>query len=147
MKSRIYRAVGTALVCLLPGLGTAAPKNPVKKHMPPANPYVVVIAQLQQAQTLLVDANHDYDGYRAKAVHQVTNALRALKGTPVAGRRSGGAIIENQAASDAQLRAASEQLLTIANGLGTAPNDPNAVSAMNSVLAAIQDINTALKIR
>jgi hypothetical protein len=143
MNGLLRLALGVAVVGLAPTLGSAAPK---KIKVPSANPYGAIVLQLQQAQFLLVGANHDYASHRGKAVHQVTNALRALGGTPV-GKRSGGAIVENQGASDAQLTQAAGQLMGIANQLATAPGDPNAASARTSALAAVQEINLALKVR
>jgi hypothetical protein len=39
------------------------------------------IQALHQAHTLLANANHDYDGHRAKAAHLVTQAIHELSGT------------------------------------------------------------------
>jgi hypothetical protein len=148
MNTRIRLTLGIAVVCLLPGLGITAPKNKIKPVVPPpvVNPYAEYIQHLQEAQLMLVNANHDYDGHRAHAVRHVTHALRALKGTPVS-NRPGGAIFEGQAASDAQLQKASDHLTHIGNKLGKSPGDPNQMSAMNSVQNALQEINIALKVR
>ena len=122
----------------------AAPKIPAA-HVP-------ILQGLHQTRTLLHMANHDYDGFRAKAVHQVTKAIHALDpphsrttpkkpAAPPMPRPN-----EPQAVSDAQLKQAIGQLNVILNQLGSLPGDAHAATAMTHVRSAIADLNVALKI-
>ena len=124
------------------------------------------LAALQQAHTLLAGANHDYDGYRAKAEHHITQAMHELGhqhgatgagtthkgGTAPANQGAaapankgaavqGNANKEPQAQSDAQLK----QALQLLSGLqGHLPNTHKAAAHVQS---AITELNTALKIK
>jgi hypothetical protein len=123
----------------------AAPKIPAA-HVP-------ILQGLHQTRTLLHMANHDYDGYRAKAVHQVTKAIHTLDpphprttapkkpAAPPLPRPN-----EPQAVSDAQLKQAIGQLNVILNQLGSLPGDAHAATAMAHVRSAVADLNVALKI-
>jgi hypothetical protein len=115
-------------------------------------PYAQVVLELNQTRALLQQANHDYDGFRAKAVGQVTKAIHALvQGRPHKtvhhAHPSQPAVHEPQAKSDAQLRQAMQQLQVVLNQLGTRNGDPQAGAAMTHVQAALADLNQALKIR
>jgi hypothetical protein len=110
------------------------------------------IAQLKSIRTVLHNADHDYQGYRAKAVHQVTEAIHALEGIknppkkphkPVHGQKS---LREPQAVSDTQLSQAIQQLQTVQTQLGTSPGN-HTVAAGKHISQAIQDLQTALKIK
>ena len=94
---------------------------------------------LLKVYVMLAEADHDYDGHRAKAMGQVKDALKILdasimkKGSPaeksitaadvamakaaVAARDRGPAIIEGQRPSDKQLRVAHELLHKIKESL------------------------------
>lgn len=111
---------------------------------------------LHQAHTLLANANHDYEGHRAKAAAHVTQAIHELAGHQhgangtghkgAAGAANNGAGRGNgnkeaQAQSDAQLR----QAIQLLNGArGQLPNNHKAAAQIQS---AITELNTALKIR
>ena len=116
------------------------------------------LAALQQAHALLAGANHDYDGYRAKAERHITQAMHELghqHGTTGAGAaHKGGAAPANkgavvqgnankepQAQSDAQLK----QALQLLSGLQG--HIPNTHKAATHVQSAITELNTALKIK
>jgi hypothetical protein len=119
-----------------------------------------LVETLKSAQRLLVSANHDYDGHRAKAAQEVHNALKGLSyhhhkkvqsgvtpnnGTaipPKAAQASQQKVHEPQATSDAQLREA-QQLL---QGALTQLNGNHPKTATN-VKAAIAEINMALAIK
>jgi hypothetical protein len=132
--------------------GDAAPKvAPV--HVP-------IVQGLHQTRTLLQGADHDYAGYRSKAVHEVTKAIHALnpprgqttpprKGPPDAPAPPGAAkprVREPQAVSDMQLQQALKQLHFILNQLGSLPGHARTSAAMVHVRHAIQDLHAALKI-
>jgi hypothetical protein len=126
--------------------GDAAPKVPAT-HVP-------IVQELHQTKMLLNAADHDYDGFRAKAAHQVTRAIHALvpphprttpKTTPPVA--PGQRVREPQAVSDKQLQQAIQQLQVVLNQLGSLPGDARAGAATVHVRSAIQDLQTALKIK
>jgi hypothetical protein len=120
---------------------------------------------LWEAYVLLADANHDYDGHRARAVGQVKDALRLLdasimrKGTPaekavtaaeekmaraaVAARNKLPKDVEAQRLSDEQLRVARELLVRVDAALAQGKQ----VKAAEHVRNAIGELNIALAIR
>jgi hypothetical protein len=133
-----------ALAVLASGLfftaqvGGAAPKQTPAVTIPNA----VYIQQLKTTRALLERANHDYDGYRAKAVHQVTKAIHALEGTKnkhTAQFKKGGN--EPQSVSDMQLRQAVKELQAVQMQL------PAGSTASQHIGKAIADLNTALAIK
>ena len=104
---------------------------------------------VHQAHTLLANANHDYDGHRAKAAAHVTHALRELgghhhaagAGNGAANKGNGNKVREPQAQSDEQLKQAMALLSGVRGQI------PNAHKAHGHIQAAITELNTALKIR
>lgn len=131
---------------------TPAANGPVKH---------VALESLRQAHRLLVEADHDYDGHRARAAEEVHKAIRELEGkkhhppkvqpgsTPVAPvvtsrppKLKQAPVHEAQVSSDIQLREA----LTIVLGAQAEVNSHHPKAAAN-VAAAIKEINTALKIK
>jgi hypothetical protein len=138
--------------------GTAAQTPKLKAANLPA---AQVVMQLKAIRTLLQGANHDYEGHRAKAVHEVTRSIHLLEGTPLpkvakvakktstgggAGVGGVGGVHEAQAASDMQLKQALTGLQTLQaqfNGSTTGVN-----GEVNTALTtAIAELETALKIR
>jgi hypothetical protein len=118
-----------------------------------------LIATLRSARRLLVAADRDYHGHRAKAAHEVTQALRELgfhpkkpqSGSPAqngalvaakAARTAQARTHEPQATSDAQLQQA-QQLLQGALTQLTSTH-PKATA---NVQTAITEITTALTIK
>jgi hypothetical protein len=119
-----------------------------------------IAKELHAAKELLEQADHDYDGYRAKAVHHITEALHDLHGhhqngaaksgqkpphTPknnngAGGNGAGHKPHEPQANSDAQLQKAAQILAAAEGQLGS--QHPKAHA---EVQAAINDIAIALK--
>jgi hypothetical protein len=135
--------VAAAGLLALGSTGNAEPKI-APAHAP-------ILQGLHQTHALLHMANHDYDGFRAKAMHQVTKAIHTLHPphprtpktphAPPPPRPN-----EPQAVSDAQLKQAIQQLNVILNQLGSLPGDAHAATAMGHVRSAIADLNVALKI-
>jgi hypothetical protein len=114
-----------------------------------ANAHAQAVQSLRQAHALLVKADHDYQGHRAKAAHHVSQAIHALTGQPHHGAGAGGAGKGNaagnanrlpQAESDAHLKQA-RQLLSTASG------KLNGHTAGQHVTSAITELDTALKIK
>lgn len=137
--------------------GDAAPKV--------AAVHVPIVQGLHQTKALLNAANHDYEGFRAKAVHEVTKAIHALDPpnvrtapkkaaqitpAPPAGQAAPAvkpaAVKEAQAASDKQLQQAIQQLKMLLGQLEALPASPRAAIAVGHVRGAIHELHTALKI-
>jgi hypothetical protein len=156
----------------LPAASQANPKPkppPAPKPVPPG-PAAAAQVRLEQAQALrpaylaLAGANHDYDGHRVKAMHQVKGALNLLNdhvmknGTPAMkdATRAGKAAVaradkaaqgarmfhEPQPASDAALRQARQVLLQVRPGLVA----NNQQKVLKRVDEAMKQIHIALKI-
>lgn len=89
---------------------------------------------LDDAYATLAQADHDYNGHRAKAMKQIEAALGEI-GAKVSGK---GRVHEPQGTSDAQLRAARELLQQTAGLSG---------KALKHVNNAIDQINVALDIK
>ena len=129
------------------------------------------MASLRQAHRLLAEADHDYDGHRAKAAEEVHKAIMDLReahhaksdqsgpgheGTArtgsghversahavVGGTNQTGKVREPQATSDSQLR----QALSLLQGVQPELTSQHPNAATN-VAAAITEINTALGIK
>jgi hypothetical protein len=137
--------------------------NPYRARNAMANPNNgQVIAALRSAMSLLAQADHDYQGHRARALGHVGTAVRHLE--PAAVRRNqpnpamafqnagngAGAGKKNampQATSDAHLRNAMQQLNAVHTQLTNFGSTPNHARARGSVQNAIQELNIALNIR
>jgi hypothetical protein len=122
-----------------------------------------LISSLRHAHSLLVHADHDYDGHRAKAAEEVHKALVDLgyhhkKASSTASVVKGAAVStpgaaavasgkhhmhESQAKSDAQLKQALQILQEASSVLGNGKH-PKANANIN---AAIAQINTALSLK
>jgi hypothetical protein len=128
---------------------------------PPAtsatSPKKTVVTQLRATRTLLQQADHDYQGHRAKAVHEITLAIHALvppkKTRPrPAGIKPAPGIArpdrnnESQAVSDTQLKQAMQQLNTLQPQI-TSLTSGNVTAASAAVTKAIQELQTALQIK
>ncbi len=120
---------------------------------------------LRKAYVLLVLADYDYDGHRARAAHHVREALNMLdasvmkKGSHAekvitaaeekaiavakANREAKGALVENQLRSDAQLRDARALMVQVSQTLG-ANKQPR---ALEQVEKGVLELNIALKIK
>jgi hypothetical protein len=121
------------------------------------------VAELNTTIKLLQAADHDYQGHRAQAVHDIHQAIHALhptaknnksstKSGQVTGKKSSvkgknlakgkGANKEPQAVSDAQLKQAISQLNIVRGQLKAAPP-----AALNSIQAAVKQLQVALTIK
>jgi hypothetical protein len=129
------------------------------------------IATLKQAKALLEEANHDYQGHRAKAVHAIHEALHELehhhhaagtagaKANPqvqaakaaakaahaTAAKNGAGTngVHENQAASDQQLQSAQQLLAKVQTELSSGKH-PHALA---HVQTAMKELQTALTVK
>ena len=121
------------------------------------------VSELNTTIKLLQAADHDYQGHRAQAVHDIHQAIHALhptanhnKSSATGGKVTGktvtakgknlskgqGANKEPQAVSDAQLKQAIAQLNTVQGQLKAAPP-----AALNSIQAAVKQLQVALTIK
>lgn len=147
------------LVCLGLFVGQASALSPARVQTKAQNHAVKVdeLTALHQAKHLLVQANHDYKGHRAKAVHEITKAIHEIEhhhkgkgktGTVAAHKSPAtagvkqGKVHEPQVTSDQQLQSAIALLQRAAGDLGNGKH-PKALTHVNS---AIQELQTALKI-
>ena len=108
-----------------------------------------IISLLRMAHSRLQQADHDYQGHRARAANHVVSALRHLgaPGLPGSGIAPGAGRLP-QAQSDGYLRDALFRLNQVQNELGTRVNRvAHHGSTRSQVAAAIGEINIALSIR
>ncbi len=167
MRCNSIRGLGLSISVILGGLNlasfasaqtitTSPPANATTKHAG----CVLALENLRQAHRLLVEADHDYDGHRARAAEEVHKAIRELEGKHQAKRVQLGlapaahvvtnngqrvkqpAIHEPQANSDAQLHRAQAILQGVQTGLNS--HHPKAAA---NVAAAITEITTALALK
>ena len=125
------------------------------------------IATLRSAKKLLEEANHDYQGHRAKAVHAIHQAIGEIEhhgaktgvkqttANPAAAVAKANvraataktnktpAVHESQINSDVQLRAAQELLVKVQSELATGKH-PKAIA---HVQLALQELQIALQIK
>jgi hypothetical protein len=110
------------------GTGTRKPANPAD------------VQAVTQAYRLLQQADHDYDGHRAKAMKHLHQAGRVL-GVMLKGD---GKATEQQGTSDSQLKQAQTMLQQMtSNGAGGKRHQ----KAMQHVTNALSEIQTALSIK
>ncbi|MDB5310008.1 MAG: hypothetical protein JWO38_4210 [Gemmataceae bacterium] len=144
--NRLAVAAGLALVPTAVAT-PAAPGRTQPVHHKGAHSGSMVASELHAAHALLVKADHDYQGHRAKAAHEVAAAIREIAGThhhhTGTGNHPAGQARTKipQGTSDAHLTQAS-QILTAA--LGKLPAGHKATA---NIQAAINEIQTAFKIR
>jgi len=174
MRSLLAARPSPILAALVAALAFVPAAHAQKTTPPPAKPAqeaakeqkkLVEAEALGEAYILLAGANHDYDGHRAKAMHQVHEAIKILdagilkKGTPVQkamaaqeeralaaakeGAKAAPKVHENQKASDDQLRAAAKLLLEVRGVLAANKQ----VKPLEHVDNAIKQIDIALKVR
>jgi hypothetical protein len=152
------RPIHTAALALTTGLLATTPVLAGPTKPVPSDPIVAqVVAELHKVVQLLNEANHDYQGHRAEAVHYVHKAIHALHPhrkavrpgttpTPKPPTVKQPAPKEDQAKSDAQLKAAIQALQTVQTQLSssTAAHHKKAAADLQ---AAIAELNTALAIK
>jgi hypothetical protein len=150
MRAHALRLVlGIAVTGLLCGLSGVTAEGGGKKEKGKGINHPAIVAELHQSRLLLHNANHDYDGYRAKAMHDVGKAMHALdpKHKHELPKESGPAVKEDQKKSDAQLATAAKQIQVVIGQLTSAPATPATTSAVKHLEAALGHLNTALKIK
>ena len=147
---RLNWTIAIAVMTLLVGLAMGSTSSAQVVPAAPAATKTELIQELRSAEKLLVEADRDYDGHRAKAAAEVHKAIKELGGKH-AGKKlhsastakvkpgKGTAVHEPQATSDSQL----QQAQAILQGIPT-KSYPKVTA---NVTAAITEINTALKIK
>jgi Skp family chaperone for outer membrane proteins len=160
MRRKLYFGTGFSIFALLAGLAQVSTAM-AQAAAPTAKQAVheELIQTLRAAHRLLLAADHDYDGHRAKAAEEVHKALKELgyhhkkpqsgstpshgaAGPAKAAHAGQPKIHEPQATSDAQLRQAQQLLQGTLMPLSVKHPKANA-----NVKAAIVEINTALGIK
>ncbi len=155
MRRNLSCIIGLLFVMLFAGLASAALAKAVPAK---GTANAELIQTLKSAHRLLVSADYDYEGHRAKAAKEVRNTLEELghhhkkaqpgltsnNGAvpPKAAHASHEKVHEPQATSDAQLREAQQLLQGALTQLNV--RHPQATA---SVKAAITEINMALAIK
>ena len=176
MKIRRTLVYSLSLSVILAGIGlapvasaqTTLTKTPVTGTSPTGQS--TAMQSLHQAHKLLAEADHDYEGHRAKAAEEVHKAIRELEskhhhkgagaesvaegaahaGTSqkglgheaATGAKKTGKTREPQATSDSQLK----QALTLLQAAQSELASQNQKAAAN-VTAAVAEIKTALSIK
>jgi hypothetical protein len=108
----------------------------------------ILITQLEAIRTTLNNANHDYDGHRASAVHHISHAIHIIqhaKPHPNPGEHFKAAKVGNnepQAVSDAQLKMAQTALQSL-----TVPATKHQAKVQEHLTKAVGELQTALMVR
>jgi hypothetical protein len=124
-----HRQLLTAAVATSAALQTPVPTAAA------STPALTIAQELNTAHILLAEANRDYNGHRAAANNEVTQAMKLLGYNPTSVPAP---LSESQAASDAQLAAAQAILKTVLTQMGN--SDANAAL---DVRQAVGEINLA----
>jgi hypothetical protein len=167
---RVFWVAAAALIAFSPASEArsqtkAANKAAQQAAMQAATaPLHTLIAELRHTHTLLAQANHDYQGHRAKAHGEVGRAIHLLTTHPhhhhkhpaltakrVQPKVAQAAVHEPQQISDAQMQQAGQQLQVILTQIATLQNNgllahPNVVGAGANIQQAIQHVQTALSV-
>jgi hypothetical protein len=127
-----------ALVCLTGDVRAASPS--VRKSAGEG-----VVKELHHAKHLLEEADHDYDGHRARAVKDVSEAIHELShGVKHHGLKSGGKREEpKQSKSDEHLK---EALVILKEAKTQLSEHEHHKKALHHVEEAIRQLHVALKI-
>ncbi len=163
MRTNWICGIGVSMLALVVGLAVnSASYAQATSTVPSAHQgqKAALIKQLRCAHKLLAEADHDYDGHRARAAEEVHKAIRDLEGKHRSTKVHTGTTItppvvttkpphvkrpalrEPQGTSDGQLR----QALSILQTVQTELNGHHPKAAAN-VAAAVGQINTALSIK
>ncbi len=141
-------ALTLAVSAVLAGDAGAMQKGGQKKKKNNNLVNAQLVQELVRARTLVHNADHDYNGYRAKAAHQIRQAIHALepkhkhpKLPPVSGSNN-----QPQSVSDKHLQQAMQILQTVHTQMSGATAKHH-VTAQTHVTNAYQDLQTALKIK
>ena len=147
--SRIPFRCLAGLVCSGFAFGGIAPATPLaaaglkKIAANPANTQLT--QQLEAVRATLNRADHDYQGHRAAAVHQITHAAHLLhhgKPHPKPGQQFvGGKHTEPQAVSDSQLRQSLAALQSLA-----VPPGPHQAQVQAALAKAVASLHIALTV-
>jgi hypothetical protein len=151
MRTQVLRlAMCIAGVGLLAALGGSADAGGKKKGSGVVGePYAPILQELQKTRVLLNQADHDYKGFRAKAVHEVGKAMHALQANhkhklPPAPKVTGN---ELQNVSDGQLLQGAKQIQAVLVQMNNLPGTKNTAAAAGHLQNAIAHLNTALNIK
>jgi hypothetical protein len=144
------------IAALVVGLLAVAPAvaNPNKTTAPATGPIAGILKDIHGTVALLNAANHDYNGHRAKAVHYLKEAAHALEQSPHHHAHhhhtttvKAPAVHEDQKVSDAQLRAAVQQIKADMTVVAALPASSHHQKALVDLAAAIKELDVALTIK
>jgi hypothetical protein len=161
------RLISAGLLMSVLVLGGSANAAPTKSSVAAHAGVGKIIKELHLTHKLLEEADHDYDGHRAKAAHEVHEAIHALmahtgngetkpaekvapKPAEKPAKPAGGAgLKESQAVSDAQLKEALANLQKIEAHFGSVKSEKSEhiIKAEKNVTAAIGELKIALSIK
>jgi hypothetical protein len=151
MRTHVLRlAMCSAVVGLLAALsGSADAQGKKKGGGVVGEPYAPILQELQKTRMVVNQADRDYKGFRAKAVHEVGKAMHALQANhkhklPPAPKLTG---TEPQNVSDGQLVQGAKQIQAVIVQLNNLPGNKNTAAAVGHLQTAIGHLNTALKIK
>ena len=157
MRCNLLHGLGLSISVFLGLSSLAAFASAQTISVPPIRHagHAPAVEELRQAHRLLAEADHDYDGRRARAAEEVHKAIRELEGrhharsvhvSPIATsnltKAEHSAHHESQARSDAQLRKAKAELERALGHISS--RHPKAAA---SVKHAIGEIDAALRIK
>ena len=138
-------AAGLVLVPATPAYPAIVAKIPSPRtQLKATQQHASVLAQLHSAHAHLINADHDYQGHRARAAQEVAAAIHAITGKHHHHHAKAGGPNRPrmpQAQSDTHLAQASKILSTAVGNL------PAGHKATAKVHAALNEINTALKVK
>jgi len=114
-----------------------------------------IIGELRSIRAVLENADRDYKGHRAAAVHELGVAIHALEnhhgmakhhptGAPNAGEKGGN---EKQEVSDKHLEQAKEHLKHVEMQLTRLPKNEHHMKAEKAIRLAIKELGEALNIK
>jgi hypothetical protein len=149
-------ALAAGLLVVSPA-AAATPASSAAKHAE----MHVLLGQLHTAKKLLETAIHDYDGHRAKAVHELHEAIKVLEEhhkahTTVTGQPTAPSVKPaqaqvvpqpeiTQAQSDAQLRQAANLIQGVQSVLS--PSSPHHIKAAVHLNDAVKELGIAVSIK
>jgi hypothetical protein len=152
MRTSVTRIALLAVAVLLAAITAtdAAPNKPGKRAKVKAQDHTLV-HELHKIKHTLSVANHDYNGHRVKAMHQIGQAVHELKkeahlrGHKGAMKPPTGP--EPQPISDAQLAESATALDGVLKQLNTLATTPRRTKAAGHINGAIKQIGLALEFR
>jgi hypothetical protein len=149
MRSHLPHLKGALLLGGLGVLAWVPAQAAAQTRSQAAQVYAPIVNQLRQAQHLLHEANHDYDGHRVRAAKDIKQAIRALLPHAHAGTKKKPAVPappvhEGQALSDAQMQQAAQIVNNVLAQLTSVPANTRTAAAVPQLQQALVEIQRGL---